>query len=172
MDTFKKPLPGDFGLSRIGGRAGFWITIGQAILGDGSRYSHAFVVLDDSTVMQAMPDGAEIVPLSRYYGKAVFSNMPLTDEQRTAIVSNARSFLGVKYGFSDYLALALVQLGFEAKRLRNYISSNQRMICSQLVDEAYKRAGVHLFNDGRLPMDVTPGDLSNMLLERDWIKYG
>jgi hypothetical protein len=33
------------------------------------------------------------------------------------------------------------------------------MICSQLVDEAYLRAGVHLFDDGRDPGDVTPGDL-------------
>jgi hypothetical protein len=33
------------------------------------------------------------------------------------------------------------------------------MICSQLVDTILCRAGYHLFADGRLPQDVTPGAL-------------
>jgi hypothetical protein len=33
------------------------------------------------------------------------------------------------------------------------------MICSQLADEAAMRGGWHLFSDGRIPQDVTPGDL-------------
>jgi hypothetical protein len=37
------------------------------------------------------------------------------------------------------------------------------MICSQLVDRCYDIAGVHLFDDGRKPGDVSPGDLSRCL---------
>ena len=37
------------------------------------------------------------------------------------------------------------------------------MICSQLVDEAYKRAGVQLFDDNRLPGDVDPNDLWELI---------
>ena len=41
------------------------------------------------------------------------------------------------------------------------------MICSQLVDEAYARAGVQLFDDGRLPGDVTPADLYGLIAAQD-----
>jgi hypothetical protein len=33
------------------------------------------------------------------------------------------------------------------------------MICSQLADTAAAEGGWHLFEDGRWPGDVTPGDL-------------
>lgn len=171
MIELKNPKPGDFGLSRIPGSVGWWVGLGQFIIGDASRWTHAFVVLDDNTVIQAMPKGAEIVSLDSYRGRAVFSNIPLEDSQRAEIVRHARSFNKVRYGFSDYLALSLANIGLHPKWLKNYIANNGRMICSQLVDEAYKRAGVHLFNDGRMPQDVTPGDLANLLIERDWIKY-
>lgn len=160
----RQPKPGDYGLSTIGGHTGFWINIGMAIIGDSSRYTHAFLVLDDGTVIEAMPHGAIISPLTKYATGAVFSSMDLTDLQRTHIVRHARTCLGVRYGFSDYLALALAHIGITPKRLKNYIANNGRMICSQLVDDVYARAGVHLFDDGRLPQDVTPGDLLYVLL--------
>jgi hypothetical protein len=50
--------------------------------------------------------------------------------------------------------------------VRDFVADEGHLICSQLVDEAYLRAGVHLFDDGRLPGDVTPGDLW-WLLQRD-----
>lgn len=37
-----------------------------------------------------------------------------------------------------------------------------------LVDLACERAGVHLFNDDRLPGAVTPGDLEEVLANPDW----
>jgi hypothetical protein len=37
------------------------------------------------------------------------------------------------------------------------------MICSQLVDQCYQDAGVHLFADGRWPGDVTPADLYRLI---------
>lgn len=159
--------PGTFGLSTIGGFTGFWVGLGQYIIGDGSRFSHAFIVLDDNMVMEARPGGAKMVPLSRY-PNAVFSRIPLTDEQRAKIVQEARLLEGTPYSFLDYLALSLVHFGFKAKRLRKYIQNRRHMICSQLVDHVYQKAGVQLFDDGRLPQDVTPGDLANMLIERDW----
>lgn len=161
-------MPGDFGLTRIRGIVGWWIGLGQLITGDASRYTHAFIVLDDDTVVEAMPGGAIITPLSFYEGSAVYSRLELTDEQRAAIVREAKSLKGIPYSFLDYLALALAHFGIKPKKLRKYIQSKGHMICSQLVDEVYRRAGVHMFNDGRLPQDVTPGDLANYLIERDW----
>lgn len=166
-----EPPPGTFGLTKIGGVLGFFISLGQLLVGDASRYTHAFIVLDDGTVMEAMPSGARIAPLG-----AVLLRRPLafswaihlTEDQRERIVAEARKCEGVKYGFSAYLYLVLTFFGFKAERLQAYLERNGRMICSQLVDHVYFKAGIELFADGRAPFDVTPGDLANILIEECW----
>lgn len=153
---------GDIGFARIGGFTGFWVSFGQWLTGDGCRYTHVFIVLDDDTVIEAMPGGARIASIHGRYpedGMFYYSRLPLADAQRQVIVQEARKLVGTKYGFSDYLALAFAHVGIRPKWLRKYISGNGRMICSQLVDYVYCKAGIHLFSDGRLSQDVTPGDL-------------
>lgn len=184
--------PGMFGLSRIGGLLGKLIAAGQAFSGDGSRWTHAFIVLDDETVIEAMPGGARIVPIADRLGheEIAFSDGPiqeymaewlgglsaefvdsLTDSgaltskveliKREDVVERARALKGTEYGYLQYLALGLVSLGFEWEWLRRFIANRGRMICSQLVDETFRRAGIHLFKDKRMSQDVTPGDLAN-----------
>lgn len=168
--TIRKPKPGSMGFSTIGGMVGFWVGLGQYLNRDGSKYSHVFIVLDDETVVQAMPNGAEVVPLSTYLGSAIFIEWGITDEQSQVIVNEARKLVGTPYGFSDYVALALARFGIKPKWLARYVENNGRLICSQLADLVYSRAGIHLFDDGRLPNEVTPGDLVNRYLEKDWLE--
>lgn len=169
MTTPKKytPRPGDIGLTRIGGLTGVLIGLGQFIMRDASRYSHVFVVLDDNEVMEAMPGGAIISPLENYAGTtkygsplAVYLDIKLTAEQRVRIVQEARNLEGTPYSFLDYAALALERFGIKWGWLERYVASTKHLICSQLADEAYRRADVHLFEDGRPPQKVTPGDLT------------
>jgi uncharacterized protein YycO len=169
MTTPRKytPQPGDIGLTRIGGLVGVLIGLGQFIIRDASRYSHVFVVLDNGELVEAMPGGAIIDSLDKYagitkYGSplAVYLDIKLTPEQRAAIVKEARQLEGTPYSFLDYAALALERFGIKWKWVENYVTSSKHMICSQLADEAYNRAGIHLFSDGRLPQKVTPGDLT------------
>lgn len=65
----------------------------------------------------------------------------------------------IRYGYLDLLALGLMQYGIRPRLVRRVVARSDRMICSQAADEACRRAGVHLFDDGREPQDVTPGDL-------------
>lgn len=161
------PRPGDFGLVKIKGLVGAFVTAGQWFLGDFSKWTHAFVLLDDGTVIEAMPQGAQIVPLSHYDGREIlWSNLPLTQRQRRDIVSEARSLVGTPYSFADYGALFVERLGVGWGLTKDYVTETGHLICSQLVDEVYKRAGVHLFDDGRLSQDVTPGDLAILLRNR------
>lgn len=165
------PTPGMFGLTRIGGLLGLLISLGQWIVGDASRYSHAFVVLDDGTVMEAMPSGARIAPQAAVLARRplAFSwAIALTPVQRADVVAAARTLEGARYGFSAYLHLALSRVGIRWPWLIGHLERNQRLICSQLVDVVYRRAGLQLFDDGRAPHDVTPGDLANILIERRW----
>ena len=156
--------PGDLGFTRIVGFGGWWVTLGQAITGDACRFTHVFVVLDDDTVLEAMAKGARYAPLDREYSTdVVYARLPLTGEQRSKIVTEARRLMnkpgGIPYSFMDYLYLALKHWGIPTPLLRKYISNSGRMICSQLADYLLSHAGFKLFNDGRLPQDVTPGDL-------------
>ena len=170
-----RPEPGTFGLTKIGGLLGVAISFGQWLVGDGSRYTHAFIVLDDGTVMEAMPSGARIRTLDHAQSHEPIAYswaLPLTDQQRANIVREARACEGIRYGFSAYLHLALSRFGIRWGWLERYLTLNGRLICSQLVDYVYCRAGVELFDDGRAHHDVTPGDLANLLIERYWREHG
>jgi uncharacterized protein YycO len=159
------PQPGDFGLVSIRGFPGLLVRIGQGLSGDGWHdYHHAFLVLDDGEVFEAQPGGARIRPLSDYDNtNAVYSSWPLSDEQRAAIVREARPLVGTPYSWLDYLSLALLHFGIRPAWLRRYVADTGHQICSQLIDHVYLRAGLHMFSDGRWPGDVTPGDLTLVL---------
>ncbi|MGY5125009.1 hypothetical protein [Streptomyces nigrescens] len=160
------PLPGDIGLTQISGITGRLIRLGQWINGDGfADYQHAFLVLPDDRLLEAQPGGARIKPLSVYDGSSVLYLCPegLTEQQRTALCTAATAYVGVPYSFLDYLAIAAHRFHLPLPGLRRYVASTRHMICSQLVDQVYQDAGIHLFADGRWPGYVTPMALYNQL---------
>lgn len=157
------PQPGDFGVVQIHGYGGKLISIGQALIGCPSRFSHAFLVLDNGEIVQGEPGGAKIYPASVMDGRgAVYSSLPLTDAQRANIVAAGRSLAGTPYSWVDYVAIGFQRLRLPFKGLRDYVADSGHMICSQLVDAAYQRAGIDLFAD-RAPGNVTPGDLARLI---------
>lgn len=165
---FKSPKPGDIGLARISGLTGWLVGLGQFLCGDSSRYTHCYIVLDNGNVMAGQPGGARQDKLSLYDNQAAYLQMDLTDEQRRNIVIIAKSLEETPYGWFNYLAIGLARFNIRPKWLTRYIASNKTLICSQLVDLVYERAGIHLFNDGRPEGLVTPGDLSNWIIDHDW----
>ncbi|MFI9271268.1 hypothetical protein ACIGXM_11225 [Kitasatospora sp. NPDC052896] len=160
-----QPQPGDIGLTTITGAVGRAIRVGQWLNRDGfANYEHAFVVLDDETLIEAEPGGAVIRPLTEYQDRHVLYASPeLTPEQRDRIVRRARRMVGVPYSFLDYAALAAHRFRLPVPGLRRYVAATGHMICSQLADAAYREAGVILFGDGRWPGYVTPADLYDLL---------
>jgi uncharacterized protein YycO len=156
------PQPGDIGLTKIGGVLGWFVYLGQCLIGDRSKWTHAFVVLHNDMLIEAQPGGALLFPLDKYKNREVVYVSPddLTQEQRDAIVAEATMLQGTPYSYADYVALFLELLGIRSKFLRKYVRTSGRLICSQLCDLSYQRGGYHLFDDGRLPMDITPGDLA------------
>lgn len=157
-----EPQPGDFALTRIPGRVGALVRIGQWLNGDDAPVTHAWVYVGDGYVVEAMPGGAILTPLD------VATSMPpvvwstgrfdLTAGQRTAIVDEAYALIDTPYSFLDYLSMALARFHVRPEWLRDYVASTGHMICSQLVAECYLQAGVDLA-PGNISGDVTPGDL-------------
>lgn len=159
------PQPGDFAVVSVGGDAGRAIRFGEWLNGDGFRdYEHAFIYLGDNQIVQAEPGGAAQTALGSY-AQILWSTdvIPLTDPQRKAICTAARGYVGVGYSALDYVALAAHRLRIPAPHLKAFIASTGHQICSQLVDQCYTDAGVHLFVDGRWPGFVTPAALTNRL---------
>lgn len=160
------PRPGDIGLTSVRGPVGKLIALGEFLNGSGfTTWEHAFLVLDGDRLIEAQPGGARIEPLAKYDHRDVVYVAPagLTDGQRVLICAAAEKYEGVGYSAAEYFALAAHRFHVPVPWLRRYIASSHRLICSQLCDQAYADAGVHLFTDGRWPGWVTPADLYNLL---------
>lgn len=160
------PIPGDIGFYTIAGHVGGWVNICQAVIRDSCVFTHAFLAVGPNLGIEAMPGGARWCNLTdRMKPGYAYARLPLTQGQRDALMPEAeklryaRGGKGIGYSFADYLALGLLHYGIRPKRLRSYVESSGHMICSQLVDYLLCRVGYHVFTDGRLSQDVTPGAL-------------
>jgi uncharacterized protein YycO len=156
------PQVGDIGLVRISGVTGVLVSLGQRLIGSSSYFTHAFVVVGDGMVVQAQPGGAECVPLAEAVGsrRVVYTDFAL-DHKRGLISLAAVAMVGTPYSFLDYAAIGLRRI-LRFAGLERYVANTGHLICSQLADLAYKRAGFELF-PGRIPGDVTPGDIARLI---------
>lgn len=168
MSDLYVPRPGDLGMVAMPGAVGKLIRAGQWLNGDGwADYQHVYVPVGEvdgyegPQIIEAMPGGALLSPLSRYDGfEPVYLRCP--DALRDAVAAAALSFRGVEYSALDYDALALHRFHVPAPHLQHYIQSSGHMICSQLGDRAADLGGWHLFDDNRWPGYVTPLDIYSL----------
>ena len=180
---------GSFVLTEIGGWTGKWVSAVQAFVRGGSQWTHAAIVVGDGMMVEGQPGGAVLSPLSRLDGRPILvSDDPIRlilDQTifpgdvgarerhearlRQDVAVAAKSLIGTPYTFLDYAALAAWEAGLRiGGPLRRYVEDSGHLICSALVDEAYQRAGIQLFDDGRLSGDVTPGDLDRWVKVARW----
>lgn len=160
------PELGDFGVVRTGGWAGQLIRWGTE-----SPVNHAFVYVGMGEIVEMEPGGIQLSYASKY-PDAIWSTgkIPLTATQRETIAhfERARARKGVKYSFLGLAVIALAQRRFGSivtsrDFLARAVSDDGQEFCSQEVDFAYASNGVQLFDDGRLPGLVSPGDLYNLI---------
>lgn len=124
-------------------------------------------------LVQAMPRGAEYVPLSaakHFTAGCVYVRPDYAGgaEQSVKVVDAACEYVGVPYGFLTYLKLAAgaFRMRLTEGWLRKALSTRRDMICSQLADQALADAGHHVFDDGRLPQDVVPAELFDAVMSQ------
>jgi hypothetical protein len=182
----RKPLPGDFFVTQISGTfTKPFVEAGQWWCKEPSWASHAGIYMGQGILLEAMPGGAIYTPLSEYRksGKKIqFSYWDLSDFQRETIVSCAKVYgpydgtKGVGYSYADYVALGVHRRfpKYDSQKLREYIESSGRMICSQMVDRIYwdaadllqgteQKTELHMFSDHRWPGYVMPSHLSYVM---------
>ncbi len=179
MSTLADLRPGDILFAKhVRPRAvDLLILAGQLILGQPGYPHHVFVVTQPegrgaAKCVEAMPNGAREVDIDGRWGKDYIYLRPAYPEpwswnpdrpQGVGVAANARRYIGVPYSFADYAAIAGVHFGVKNGLVRRYVTSSKHMICSQLADQALCDAGFHVFDDGRLPQDVTPAALFEAL---------
>lgn len=173
------PLPGDFmvtpthgsGLDRVAG----WLIR----YGTDSPYNHAALYVGELVgyskpqIVEAWPSGAKLSDWDSYPNGVwstgrLPSGLTPTGEQRTRIVAAGLSMVGIPYGWLDLIAITFAQ-----RRLGRPVDGDEwwvrrigdmrTAICSQIVDQSWLLGGVHLFEDGRLPGLISPGDLGRLL---------
>jgi hypothetical protein len=165
--------PGDIAVCSFPGPVDALIRAGQWANGDGDGdHAHAFIFIGDGLIAEARPGGACILHLQDTDYRNILWSHPrvtMTAAQRTKVVASARWYVLQHTGYSwvDYAALGAHRLHIPAPHLRAYIAGSTHMICSQLADQCALEAGVHLFDDGRWPGYVTPGDLARLFTEED-----
>jgi uncharacterized protein YycO len=142
--------------------------------------NHAGVCLGDTYTVEAQAAGAvrkveQTGGVNVDFGVSLWVRIErLASGRSQRIADEAVKLLGTPYGFPDLLAVAWAcrhdPTGVPEKPnwWQRRLMRDDRLICSQLVDLACLRVGVHLFTDGRLPGAVTPGDLYEVLANGDW----
>lgn len=135
-------------------------------LGTFSRYAHACVAISDTDesghlwIVEAETQGARL-RFIHYTEFELWSDTPLTDEQRQKIADAARSCDGIPYDFWAILGF-LVRFWGAKWRDTTPDHADDKMICGELVVWAYRQAGVDLF-PGIAAGDISPGDLRELL---------
>ena len=162
---------------------------GQLILGETGYPQHVGVVTEAAwawelgreasrgpLMVQAMPRGAEEVEMTdlrHWTGDVVFIRPRYAEGQAEAVARAARGYVGTPYSFLDYVSIAAHHLdpvwriapgACGSQRLAQYVRDSGHMICSQLADQSMADGGWHVFDDGRLPQDVTPAALHAKML--------
>ena len=131
-----------------------------------STVNHAFILVAPGRIIEADPHGAVEANLANYDGMPqTWSDMDLSPLVRAAIIDHALDHVGDPYSWVDDLCIGLADLfGWHVPTwVRTRLGRPDRLMCSQLVDQCYLDAGVHLFSDGRIPGDVSPASLLTLI---------
>jgi hypothetical protein len=153
--------PGDVAFVRPTSLPGYVVAHGSS-----ARYCHVRLIVSEAgDTVEALASGAV---RGRVQRGDVIASAPLTHEERFLIPAIADGLLGTPYGYRDVLALGLAQYGFRSPSLERRLERYDRLFCSQLVDVVWQAAGFHAFADGRLPQNVSPGDLADLAFVSNW----
>jgi len=162
------PQPGDFAVVNVPPPSGAVISFAEWLAGGGrdAEWNHAVIATrrdyDGSLlIVEALPGGSREVAWHYEDQPHKWSTGIIGGCPRAA--TQARALVAIPYSWADYAAIGLHRLGVSTAGLQGYIASSHHLICSQLVDLAWLRAGCHLFDDGRWPGFVMPSDLGQIL---------
>ena len=134
-----------------------------------SPVSHTIVAISETECLGAEPLGARIRPINDF-PNAIWSHFELTNTQRADIVNWTYDHEGTPYSYLDDAAIGIALLSHipTPAFVRHYLDNTGHYECAQLADLAYQAAGIHLFDDGRVPGAVFPGSYEPIWKTNGW----
>lgn len=162
-------ITGQIGLRRYStgwiGKAIEWAT--------DSHCHHVVVAVSETLCVSAEPGGVRYKAISDY-PTVDWSAFDLTPEQVETIQAAAHDYVDrpTEYNYLIYPPLLWQKLtGRKVPRwMANWLARRPNENCSQLSDDIYNKAGVHLFPD--IPELVTPGDFERLFISKGWLNAG
>jgi len=102
-----------------------------------------------------------------FFDGIIWTDEPMTDEQRTHAVHYIGNQVGKPYAYIDifFLLVARITKRRTPTRIINRLESRTQWFCSELADAGMVAAGIHLFPD-RPACTVTPADFLNVVKSR------
>lgn len=124
-----------------------------------SPVNHAGVWAPNGMVGEARPSG--FIVDRPPWPTLITIRVPLTPGQRAQIPAVLTMITGTRYNFLDIaaLAVALISRCKTPRWVARRLARPDRLMCSQAVDLVLAAVGFHLYDDGRLAGEVTPGDI-------------
>lgn len=131
-------------------------------LGTHSWYSHVFgIETEDGGIIQAMPGGVVRAHITDYAGRRMLINTdPMDANQQLEMLAAMQQAVGESYNFLGIVDDGLESLGLVSKWLAKVASSDQEVICSQLMVLVGRTAGYDWLCGKRQPSEVTPANLA------------
>lgn len=165
-----KPMVGDIGCVPMHAPGGPLIRSGELALrriyrdrlpARAADYQHAFTYAGTGLVFEARPGGAGYKALVSYPAdKILWLPRELSLQQRQICQQLIAASVGTPYSYLDYAAIAAHALDPDWMTLKDFVASDDHMICSQMCDWLHNKIGDHIFADGRWEGFVTPMDLA------------
>lgn len=158
--------PGDFAVIDTGTPRGFLIDAGEWLAGGGgSQWDHAVIAtrwdVGQLLIVEALPGGSREVVWHYEDRPHLWSTGHLEPCPEAGV--QARALVNIPYSWMDYAAIGLHRMHLNVPDLRKFMGDRHGLICSQLVDLAYQRAGRQLFDNKRWPGYVMPSDLGQLI---------
>lgn len=120
-----------------------------------SKYSHSAIYIGSGKIVEAEWNKVICSPMEKYAGQAdIFRpKFDLTIVQQSKIVEYAKSCVGEPY---DYFLLLLELVRYALHVILPY-KEHKKVICSVLVDDCYRKAGIELCPGVKYP---SPADIA------------
>jgi len=159
--VFKEAKPGDIFLSQ--GRGLFSKLVCWVLR---SKYSHTFVKLSDTSIIEANDIGVTMVDAEKFLNTCRFIEnigFPAGSSTRILFLSNLKFLLGHKYDTGILLGGLLSRIWHRSRRHEGLLNAKDQYTCSELVATALLRCGFILPFP---PSQITPEDLYCFITEQ------
>lgn len=132
--------------------------------------NHAFVVIDGGRIVEAEPGGVRIRDVSEYDRCRIEYNdvEPMTADQRAMAAGFANNLIGEAYNWTADGINGLVALGIRWRILGRIPHVRRSVMCSELVAQAGREAGLDWLCGQNDPGQVTPAMLAVRINKQAW----